>query len=129
MNPSDTRRQGSVIALARWQLIVMAGIVLLFLASTLPGALGSRDTESDVDALIGNALPSVQLISAARGDLNRLDSSLERYVRARTPADRASPETLDTYRQNVDAAIAAYLAFPFFPGEQSLFDDVTGPKA
>jgi signal transduction histidine kinase len=112
------------VSAARWLVGVLAGVVLCFLAATAVGEHLESAIAGRANLIIGNAMPSVQTLTTARGDLRQLELDLERY--ATIPADQR-PELRDRIaatRQNIDAALSSYVSLPFFPNERDLYGHV-----
>lgn len=112
------------VSAARWLVGVIATIVLCFTVASAVGehlesAIAARATD-----IVANAMPSVQLLSAARGDLRRLEANVERY--AAVPADQRLElhDHILATRENIDGRLAAYAALPFFPQERELYAPV-----
>jgi signal transduction histidine kinase len=110
--------------LARLQLLSMAAVVVAFLASAGVSIGTTSEIDSDVEQIVGNAMPSVQYLSAARGDLHHLDMSLRTYVEARRSDSDALNEAVTIARHSLNASLANYLAQPFFPNEEALYREV-----
>jgi signal transduction histidine kinase len=115
-------RVASYVSAARWLVAVMASVVLAFLVAAVTAQHFEAAIASRANDIIANVMPSVRLLSAARGDLRRLESELETQPSARPeqPGRRASAA-----RQDIDEVLAAYLALPFFPQERPIFAHVT----
>lgn len=107
----------------------LVGVALCFLLATafaqhLESAIAGRAHD-----LISNAMPSVQLLSTARGDLRQLQRGVDRYTVA-DPTERVElRDQLSATQQDLDAALASYRALPYCPNERALFapveDDVS----
>jgi signal transduction histidine kinase len=100
------------VASARWLVAVMAAVVLSFLVATAVSQYVERSSARHLDEIVGNAMPSVQLLAIVSSDLRRIDLDLANGNAANQLGDR---------RKNIDAAIAEYRALPFFAGEDTLF--------
>lgn len=114
-----------------WVLLgIMALVVLSFVSVFFLAVSRGRVTGQDIDGIVNNALPSVEELTAARGDLRRLDTF------ARDSADAVStgeppppPEAAVGLRRELDESLAAYFALPMFPGEHELSSAVAGQLA
>ncbi|HEX4448015.1 MAG TPA: HAMP domain-containing sensor histidine kinase, partial [Polyangiaceae bacterium] len=115
--------------LARLQLLSMAAVVLAFVASAAVSIFTTLAIDSDVEQIVGNAMPSVQYLSAARGDLHHLDAGLRTYVGARQSGADATNEAVGTARHALNASLANYLAQPFFPNELAVYREVQDTTA
>ncbi|HEX5058432.1 MAG TPA: HAMP domain-containing sensor histidine kinase [Kofleriaceae bacterium] len=102
----------------------MSAVVMSFILATVVGEYMNSAIASRVRDMIGNAMPSVQLLGSARGDLGRLDLDLDEYAGA--PDDRRSVlrDRLIGSRNDVEAALASYVSLPLFPNEWPLFAHV-----
>jgi len=111
------------VSAARWMVGVMASVVLAFLIATvasqeLEGAVADRAGD-----LVGNAMPSVEMMSTARGHLHRFERALERADDDPTNAELIA-EAEDA-RHDLEVALAQYAQLPYFTGEQPLAARVT----
>jgi len=100
---------------ARWLVVVMAAVVFAFLAATAVAQYVDDASAMELDAIVGNAMPSVQLLAQVSSDLRRIDLDLGKGQAAGMLPER---------RRNIDAALAAYRALPFFPEEPAMFAGV-----
>lgn len=103
------------LASARWLVGVMAAVVVAFLIATAASQYVESRSAKQLDDIVGNAMPSVQLLALSRGDLR----AIERELRGTLDADALREIAED--RRNIDAALAAYSALPFFPGERAMY--------
>ncbi len=111
------------ISAARWLVGVMTSVVLAFVVATLTAQHVQSAIAARASDIIGNAMPSVKLLSAARGDLHRMEHDVEHE--AAGAEDRAALESeIAVARQDMAEAVTSYLTLPFFPQEQSLFAPV-----
>lgn len=101
----------STVSAARWLVGVSAGVVLAFVAATAISQRMQRAITSRTQGIITNAMPSVKLLSAARGELNEMDRHVERGLTRQA----------ESARHDIEEALAAYMALPYFPHEQALF--------
>jgi signal transduction histidine kinase len=95
--------------------VVLSFVSVSFIARSRGGAVGR-----DVDGIVRNALPSVQELTAARGDVRRLDTAVRDYADAAGSGPRPSVDEVTALRARLDEAFAAYSALPDFPGERAL---------
>lgn len=112
------------VSAARWLVGVIATIVLCFTLATAIGEHLESAIAGRANNIVANAMPSVQLLSAARGDLRRLEADLDRY--AAVPADDRLElrDRIIATRQNIDGTLAAYAALSPFPRERELYTHV-----
>ena len=102
------------------QLIVSLAVVASFLLASAVTWFRATTIDADVDDIVGNAMPSVQFLAAARTDLHRLQLEVDAYVAAAHPNEQARLEMEGT-RKDLDASLGAYAALPFFASERELY--------
>jgi signal transduction histidine kinase len=112
---------GRSSSLAYVQAFVTFGVVASFLATTVATAHHAASIGRDADAIVGNALPSVQLLSSARRAVHRLDAALHEWFDLARKGDDPPLEALGGYVVDIEATLARYQALPEFPGEPTLF--------
>ena len=113
----------SPLSAARWLVAVAASVVVAFVAATSIAQWVQRAITTRANDIIDNAMPSVKLLSAARGDVERMERAI-----ARATATGDLPGYLaaaDEARQNIEEEVASYRALPYFPREPALFAPVT----
>jgi signal transduction histidine kinase len=110
--------------LGRMLVVLMVLVVASFLASLVGANLRGRTIGHDVGGIIDNAMPSVVLLSAARGELHRLDTYADMYVDEAAEGRTLSAEPFARYRSAVDRALARYAALRTFPGEGQHADEL-----
>jgi signal transduction histidine kinase len=93
----------------------MAAVVVSFLVATAVSQYVESKSAKQLDQIVGNAMPSVQLLATVSNDLRRIDLDL---------ASGNAAHMLDERRKNIDAAVTAYRGLPFFPGEAAMFAGV-----
>jgi signal transduction histidine kinase len=110
----------STVSAARWLLGVTAGVVLAFVVATAISQRVQRAITVRTSDIITNAMPSVKLLSAARGELNEMDRDVERATY--TESQRTIFEQrASSARHDLEETATTYMALPFFPHEQKLF--------
>jgi nitrogen-specific signal transduction histidine kinase len=114
----------SSAALSRMLIILMGLIVLSFLSAFGAARIRGSTVDRDLDGIVHDAMPSVVLLSSARGDLHRLNGYAGAYVDSAAEELAIPAEPIARYRQAVDAAFTSYLALPSFPDEKELDDQV-----
>ncbi len=108
------------VSAARWLVGVSAGVVLSFIAATAIAQSVQRAITSRATDMVTNAMPSVKFLSAARGDLHRMERDVEHAETSES--ERAEYEGYAlAARQDIDEALATYTSLPFFPHEKALF--------
>jgi len=102
-------------------------IALAFLGSSVATLFTARSIDAAAQDLLTNALPSVTELMRARSAQRRLDVDLDMLSRARG----ARPELLyelTSARAELDTALAAAMATPFYGGEADLYDRQVAPR-
>jgi signal transduction histidine kinase len=77
----------------------------------------SRVERGEASALLENALPSVEYLSDARGQLLRINGCLAEHV-----SDKRASDCVRDARTEMGAALSEYQKLPTYPGEPLLFD-------
>jgi signal transduction histidine kinase len=104
-------RSGRLVATA------MLAVVISFSISLAYSQLRLRRIEDNALDILQNATPSVDHLSATRGELWRLGTYVNAYLSAR--ADAQSRENISASRQRVKTEFAEYRALPTFPEERA----------
>ncbi len=107
------------VASAKFLVGVMVAVVVAFVAATAVSQYVESKSAKQTEDIIGNAMPSIQELALVRGALRNID----RLISRRHPGDHVSSEIVEN-RRNIDAALASYVALPFFPGEQDMYAPV-----
>jgi signal transduction histidine kinase len=114
-----------------WMLVgIVALVVLSFISVSVFAVARGRVIGRDVDTIVWNALPSVENLTAARGEVRRLDTLARAHADSVTvggPPGR--PEEMARLRPKLDESLARYFALPAFPGERELSGAVAGELA
>ena len=110
------------IASARTLVALIATVTFGFLLVTVISQVLDRSIARRVDDIVDNAMPSVQLLALARGDMHRVEHDLDHYPIASDDERGALDREIVTAVRNADAAVATYVALPFFPGERDMFE-------
>ena len=99
----------------------MISVVVCFVLATVFSESIESAIARRADDIVGNAMPSVEMLSLARGDLRGLENELERYVSA-APASRAAMrDDIRARRRGLEESLATYASLPFFPTERELY--------
>jgi signal transduction histidine kinase len=123
-----------------WMLVgVMVLVVLSFISVYFVARARARVIGRDIDAIVLNAMPSVEALTIARGDARRLDTRVREYadsvvrgeprdpIELREPDEPRDPiDIIGALRTQLDGALAQYFELPMFPGEHALGSGVTG---
>lgn len=120
------RRPPRAVRPAIVQVALTSAVVVSFLVSTALGERRSDDVQPLLDDIAGNAMPAIEELTWARRELRRIAALLG----AASEAPR--PETLAALRDGRDrlhAALARYLAVPFFEGEHALWEAMQRDRA
>ena len=123
---AGTRRSAK---LSRMLVVLMGLIVLSFLTALVAGLLRGRTIDRDLGGIVNNAMPSVVLLSSARGDLHRLDGYTDAYVDAAAEGVATPVEPITRYRRAVGSALEQYRALPTFPGEREMGEQLPAKLA
>lgn len=109
--------------ISRRLFVAFAVIAIAFIASGAYANWVSVRIDAESDALVTNAMPSIDHLGAALSAVSRLEVATEEYVAldaSERPAGRAHVEELQSRR---DAELAKYKALPTYPGEDALYQD------
>ena len=109
---------------AKWLVGIMASVVLAFALATIVTEYYERAVEDRAQEIIGKAMPSLQMISVARGNLRGLENDLERLSASPPEARGTVADDVRAMRRELDASLAAYDAVPYLPAEHDLFVEV-----
>lgn len=112
------------VSAARLLVCVSAGVVVAFIAATVVAQDVQRAIAARASDIITNAMPSVRLLSSARGDLHLLERDIA-HAGSSDAQGAAFERQAAAARQNVDEALATYSSLPFFPHERALFGHVS----
>jgi signal transduction histidine kinase len=106
-----------------------ATIGLAFVASTAYSNWLSFEIDGEAQALTGNALPSVQHLTAAIDALRDLEAATDDYADVQ-PEDRLPARLrISSLSRLVEAELGTYRALPAFPGEREAYDAVPAALA
>lgn len=112
------------VSAARWLVGGIAAVTLAFVFATTVDQYLLSTIQSRTTVIVGNAMPSLQLLSLASVDLHRLENVLDRYL-AGSPEQRSVLRgEVTARRQDLEAALSAYLALPYFPHERPLSERI-----
>src|SRR5690606_41296805 len=87
---------------------VYAGVVRSYVAAAAYVQYHERAITDRASSIISNAMPSVQLLSAARGDVHDLDRELVGYASAGEGERARLCERGSILRDDIEADIASY---------------------
>jgi signal transduction histidine kinase len=104
----------SSLSAARSLVWVIVSVVVAFLVAAGAAHLLQRAIATRVSNIVSNAMPSVKLLSAARGHLRQMELGI---------GDGATPHEsrIAMARQSVEEELTSFVALPYFPQERSLF--------
>jgi signal transduction histidine kinase len=109
---------------ARRFLAFFAGVALSFIGASAYSQLVQVSIDDAAVQITGNAAPSIEHLSKAHIALRSTQALLHQYVAAGT----RDPERLDAIirsHEQFHTEITAYLVLPAFPGEQTLWIEVS----
>jgi len=109
---------------AKWLVGVMASVVLAFALATLFTERYEQAVEDRAQEITGKAMPSLQMISVARGNLRGLENDLERLAAVPQELQANVAGDVMAARRELDDSLAAYNAVPYLPGEHELYLEV-----
>src|SRR5574338_208069 len=114
--------RGSSLSAARSLVWVIASVVFAFLVAAIAAQYLQRAISTRASLIISNAMPSVKLLSAARGDLRKMEIGIVH--------DGPNPSSMVAEaRHDIEAELSSYRALPFFPDERPIFGHVTNSLA
>lgn len=111
-----SERESSISA-ARALVWVIVAVVFAFLVAVTAAEHLQRAVSTRANEIISNAMPSVKLLSAARGDLRDMEIAVAH-------GDDNGPSRVASARHSIEEEVASYLALPFFPKEPPIFAPV-----
>jgi signal transduction histidine kinase len=116
----------------RWSLrliFVFAAVVASFVAATAfeHSRLAAIDHASH--DIAENASPSIERLTAARGELRRIQVQLRDYVDRGAAAQPAERAAIEHSRRELDRAISEYLAMEPFPEEQTFWAGILSAQS
>ena len=97
---------------------------LAFVASTLYAQYAALAIDAEVDAMRGNALPSIVHLEGARTALRHLEVASDSFAESEEKPSAALRAPIARARQELDAELMAYLALPAFPGERAAYGEM-----
>jgi signal transduction histidine kinase len=112
--------------LSRMLVVLMGLVVVSFLSAFVTGRLRGSTIDRDLNGIVKNAMPSVALLSLARGDLHRLDSYADAFVDAAAASVAIPVEPMARYRQSMEDTLAKYRDLPSFAGEREIQGELGG---
>lgn len=98
------------------QLLLMAAVVASFVADSASDIASSSAMARRMSDMADNAMPSVQALTQARGQVKAIENVLRQPVGG-TPR---SDGRLGAFRQGLASDVTTYFALPPFPGEREL---------
>jgi signal transduction histidine kinase len=104
------------------QIGVSAAVALSFLVAGIVSWMRTESIDADVDAIVENAMPSVQHLVSARTELHRISLDLAEDP-AVLPLD-SRRAAIKSARANLGVTLDGYETLPFFATEHERFDDV-----
>jgi signal transduction histidine kinase len=108
-----------------WQLAgLTAAIVGSFVISTVYSQHMAARLDDDAASIAGNASPSIEALSAARGAVLRAEVAVARAVESAPSARADERAAAEAALARARAQEAAYLSMPFYPGERDHWSEV-----
>jgi signal transduction histidine kinase len=109
------------ISTTRWLVGVTTSVVVSFALATAVTEHYEAEVADHAQDIIGNAMPSVQMLSSARSNLRVLENDLEQYAASTGRLRDELRENLTAVRQSFEQSLATYASLPFFPTERELY--------
>jgi len=124
------RHHDVAVLLSVAQLVLMACVVAAFIVDSIVDTRAGDAVTHHVDDIMENAMPSVEYLSDARGELRTMETIVQRAVHSGNAAT-AGPAAvaLASGSQAMDATLAEYVALPSFPGEPELQHQIVDAHA
>jgi signal transduction histidine kinase len=116
-----------LLAFGRPLLFAMLAVVASFVFSLWASQRDLAGIEDEVTSIASNSEPSIMHLDNARSYLEHAGVYVVEYVESRSGNLSTAPssrEQLFLARHDLDRAIHAYLAIPFFPGEQERYEEL-----
>jgi signal transduction histidine kinase len=112
----------SSLSAARSLVWVIASVVFAFLVAAIAAQYLQRAISTRASEIISNAMPSVKLLSAARGDLRKMELGVIHDGTGR--ASRVAEA-----RHDIEEELSSFRALPYFPDERLIFQHVSDELA
>lgn len=112
----------SSLSAARSLVWVIATVVLAFLIAAIAAQYLQRAISTRASEIISNAMPSVKLLSAARGNLRKMEIGV-------VHDGPGSASRIAAARHNIEEELSSFRALPFFPDERMIFSHVSEEMA
>jgi signal transduction histidine kinase len=106
----------------------MAVVVTGFVLSTVVGSHARKVIAADVDDIAGDAMPSVQYLSEARGLARKELLAVRQSALAGRTLGSNPTDAVEEARQNLESTLANYLALPYYRDERAFYADVQRQK-
>jgi signal transduction histidine kinase len=84
----------------------------------------SVEIERETESLLGNALPSIEHLTAAVDDLRDFEAATDDYAELPAEERGAARQNIEELRRDIEGELATYRMLPRYPGEDSLYQDV-----
>ncbi len=117
------------VSAARWLVAVIASVVLCFTVASAVGEYLERAIAERANDISANAMPSVQLLTAAQRAVQQIDLDMDRYTAAPVEQRPEHRARIVAARKDATALFAAYAALPVFPDEPVLQADLRASLA
>jgi len=98
--------------------LAIAAVAGVFVGVTVVGQRYSAEIDGMARSLATDAAPSIERLSAARGQLRRLTFEIRDALRTADSGGVPDRKSILATRKSLDAAIADYLAVPPYPAER-----------
>lgn len=110
--------------LARRLFAAFAATAVAFVLSSVYSNWLAVEIESETEALLGNALPSMEHLTAAADHLRDFEAATDDYPDVPGAEREAQRQHIEQVRGDIDTELATYRKLPRYPGEDGLYQDV-----
>ncbi len=93
------------------------GVAASFVGATLYTQYASARIDVAADSISSNAAPSIEHLTAMRGEVGRLLFLLGDYINTRAAGRPANGDAVDAAQARLNAELKTYFQVPAFPGE------------
>jgi signal transduction histidine kinase len=111
-----------------WIALLFAAVALAFVSATAFTQNKTRAIDYAADQIATNASPSIEVLSAARGEARHLYALLRERL-GPSGTDDKSAEAIAASQKRLDAQLEDYFSQPTFPGEIELWGNIREGRA
>ena len=103
----------------RYASLAVVAVGAVFVGVTVIGQQYAAEIDVLARSLSADAAPSIERLSAARGELRRLTFATRDVLRAADAGRSPKRVQIETATKSFDAAVSAYVSLPPYPGERA----------